>query len=619
MTIRILPPHVINQIAAGEVIERPASIVKELVENAIDADATDIQVVLEQGGKNRILVTDNGKGMLPTELMLAATRHATSKLPTDDVFQISALGFRGEALPSIGSVSRLSIASKSNDSQEDNGYQIVVDGGKMSHPQPAAIHQGTRIEVRDVFYTTPARLQFLKSERSETYATLEIMQRLSMARPDIAFRLSADGKVLLDAPATQGELLDARLARIDAVLGKEFAANAIHVHAARGEAMLTGYAGVPTYNRATSTHQFMFINGRAVRDRQLLGALRGAYADFLTHGRHPVVVLYLELPAHEVDVNVHPAKAEVRFRDPQFIRGLLVGGLKQALHANGHKASTTVASSAMDKFTTPEFAPSFARDWASAATPTYQAASSSLHESYSQSTYRSMPTTFWQEENQAAPLAATYTDSELMLLPERVPTREAQQFPLGAAVAQVHETYIISQSAEGLVIVDQHAAHERLVYESMKKAMEGNALECQPLLIPEVITLEPAQADALISKLYDLESFGLKLESFGEHTLVVREVPTLLKRANLHALIRDLADELIEIGEMLSLKEKLEHICGTIACHGSVRAGRKLSIEEMNALLRQMEQTPHSGQCNHGRPTYVMLGKNDLETLFGRS
>lgn len=612
MTIRILPPHIVNQIAAGEVIERPASIVKELVENAIDAGASDIQVAIEQGGKNRIIVSDNGKGMTRAELLLAVTRHATSKLPTDDVFNINNLGFRGEALPSIGSVSYLSIASKSSDSKDAEGYEIIIDAGQLTEPEPAAITRGTRVEVRDVFYATPARLQFLKTERSETSAVLEIMQRLAMAREDIAFHLTSDGKTLLDAPATQGELLDARLARVDAVLGKEFAANAIAIDALRGDVRLTGYAGVPTYNRATSTHQFMYINGRAVRDRQLLGALRAAYADFLAHGRHPVVALYFELPPREVDVNVHPAKAEVRFRDPQFIRGLLVGGLKQALHANGHKASTTVASDALQKFQTEGMVP-----FPSMSSP-YSAAA--LHDSVGQAAYRTMPSapTMWQHAMQAAPQAASFADSEVMVLPEQLSYTETQSFPLGAAVAQIHDTYIIAQSEQGLVIVDQHAAHERLVYEAMKLAMEGNPLERQPLLIPEIVTLEPEQFAAIYDKLAELETLGLVVETFGDNTLAIREVPTLLKRANLHNLIKDLADELSEVGEMLSLKEKIEHICGTIACHGSVRAGRKLKLEEMNALLRQMEQTPHSGQCNHGRPTYVMLDKGDLETLFGR-
>lgn len=601
MTIRILPPHVVNQIAAGEVIERPASIVKELVENAMDAGANEIQVTIEQGGKNRIIVTDNGKGMTEDELSLAVTRHATSKMPTDDVFAISALGFRGEALPSIGSVSYLSIASKARDSRE--GFEIIVDAGQITPPQPAAITNGTRVEVRDVFYATPARLQFLKTERSEAAAILEIMQRLAMARPEIGFRLISDGKLTLEAPATQGELLDVRLARIDAVLGKEFAANAMGVDTSRGEIRMTGYIGVPTYHRATSTQQFVYINGRAVRDRQLLGALRAAYADFLEQGRHPVVVLYFELPPHEVDVNVHPAKAEVRFRDPALIRGLLVGGLKQALHAHGHKASTTIANDALDKFITPDFIPS--------------AFANTLHDSVPQNHYRAAPPPM-QYATAMAPQAARYTDSDVMVLPARAQVQEVCGFPLGAAVAQIHDTYIVSQTEQGLILVDQHAAHERLVYEAMKQAMEGVPLERQPLLIPEIVTLSPEQFEAIHDKLPELEILGLVAETFGEQTLAVRELPTLLKRANLHQLMKDLADELADVGEMLSLKEKIGHICGTIACHGSVRAGRKLTVEEMNALLRQMEQTPHSGQCNHGRPTYVMLGKHDLETLFGR-
>lgn len=605
MTIRILPTNIINQIAAGEVIERPASVVKELVENAIDAGATEIQVWLEQGGKNRILVRDNGKGMRPEDLALAVTRHATSKLPTDDVSHIHELGFRGEALPSIGSVSRLRMASKTKGAEP---FEIVVNAGQVSEPVPCSLVASTEVEVRDLFYATPARLRFLKAERAETSAISDMLKRLAMANPSISFALEASGKTLLDVRGNQGDLLDAQLVRIREVLGSDFANNAIVIDATREGMTLKGYASVPTYNRASAQHQYLFVNGRVVKDKQLHGALRGAYADFLPGGRHPMVALYLTVPGRELDVNVHPAKAEVRFSDAAAVRSLLVGGLKSALVESGHRASTTISDSTTSRFTTEMMD---APQDASTASAFYDAAAPAV--------YQAAPTTpFWQA-SQASPAARNFTAAPIASLPLHVVEALPAEYPLGAAVAQLHGTYIVTQTEEGLVVVDQHAAHERLVYEQMKQVFYGKDIPRQPLLIPEVVTLEPAQTEALSERLGQLAELGLAIEPFGDGAVVVRETPAILKQANIAALIRDLADECIDLGTTLSLKERIDSICGTMACHGSIRANRKLSLDEMNALLRQMEATPHSGQCNHGRPTYIKLKRADLEHLFGRT
>lgn len=612
MTIRILPTNIVNQIAAGEVIERPASVIKELTENAIDAGATEIAIWLEQGGKNRILVRDNGKGMSAEELPLAVTRHATSKLPEDNVAAIRELGFRGEALPSIGSVSRLRIASKTKDSE---ACEIHVDAGKISEAVPCALVASTEVEVRDLFYATPARLRFLKSERAETSAIRDMLQRLAMANPGISFALHSGDKTLLDVRGNQGDLLDAKLARVRDMLGDDFANNAITIDLERGGMQLAGYASVPTFNRATAQHQYLFVNGRVVKDKQLHGALRGAYADFLPHGRHPMVALYLMVPAREVDVNVHPAKAEVRFSDAAAVRGLLVGGLKSALNEFGHRASTTIGDAVTQRFAAEPIA-------VGGNSQMHAFHDGAVHAAYAQPIIPTPQSPSWQPA-QAAPTARSFTNAHVATLPaqsaERAYDTDQASYPLGAAVAQLHATYVVAQTEQGLVVVDQHAAHERLVYEEMKQVFYGKDIPRQPLLIPEVVTLEAAQAEALAERFEELAGLGLVVESFGDTTVVVREAPAILKRANLQNLIRDLADECIEIGSAVSLKEKMDAICGTMACHGSVRAGRKLTIDEMNALLRQMEATPHSGQCNHGRPTYITLKLSDLEHLFGRS
>jgi DNA mismatch repair protein MutL len=606
-TIRKLPDTLVNQIAAGEVVERPASAVKELVENAIDAGATRIEVVARDGGRTLISVTDDGRGMDAAELALAVERHATSKLPDDDLVDIRSMGFRGEALPSIGAVSRLTITSRT--ANADSAWRLHVEGGRTQEPEPAAHPAGTRIEVRDLFYATPARLKFLRGERSESTAIADVINRLAMARPDIGFSLNDGAKDKLRYAPETGDLFDARLARLGRIMGRDFAENALRLEATREGALLTGYAGLPTLNRGNAQHQYLFVNGRPVRDRLLVGAVRGAYADFLARDRHPMVALFLELDPRDVDVNVHPAKAEVRFRDAANIRGLIVGGLRHALAEAGHRASTTVAAAALGAVR-PGEAPAggYQGGYGGGASYAYRPAPPprGLAEAAAQfqSPFDHMPPS-------APPSAAELRE-------EGNEPRPARDYPLGAARAQMHDTYIVAQTADGLVVVDQHAAHERLVYERMKAALAEKGVARQGLLLPEVVELDEAGARRLAERAEELAELGLALEPFGEGAVVVREVPAMLGEVDVQALVRDLADELAELGQALGLKERLEDVCSTMACHGSVRAGRRLTLDEMNALLRQMEATPHSGQCNHGRPTYVELKLADIERLFGR-
>ncbi len=587
MTIRQLPPTLVDRIAAGEVVERPAAVVKELVENAIDAGAGRVEVALREGGLALIAVTDDGSGMSPDELTLAVERHCTSKLPDDDLLGIKTLGFRGEALPSIGSVARLTVTTRRR--QDAEASTLRVEGGVKGAVMPAAHAHGTRVEVRDLFYATPARLKFLKTPRTERDQALDAVQRLAMACPWIAFTVTADDeRVLLRLPAVTPDLVGAadpddegaaaRRQRLSAILGREFADNALAIDAQREGFRLVGLAGLPTLNRATSRDQYLFVNGRPVRDKLLVGAVRGAYQDFLARDRHPMVVLFLVCPENEVDVNVHPAKAEVRFRDSTLVRGLIVGALRNALTGAGHRAATTVAEAALGAFRPGELP---------------------VHGGYAADRgYR---------QTAALPRAAG---------PEHGSALE--HYPLGAARAQLHDTYIVAQTENGIVIVDQHAAHERLVYERMKQNLAGSGVARQLLLLPEVVELDEADAARLIARAGELAELGLVIEAFGPGAVVVREVPALLGETDAAGLVRDLADEIAEFGEVLALKERLESICGTLACHGSVRAGRRLNDVEMNALLREMEATPHSGQCNHGRPTYVELQLADIERLFGR-
>jgi DNA mismatch repair protein MutL len=597
--LRRLPETLVNRIAAGEVVERPASAVKELVENAIDAGARRIDVVARDGGRTLISVTDDGSGMTAEELSLAVERHATSKLPDDDLTAILTMGFRGEALPSIGAVGRLAITSRTEGA--DSAWRIEVEGGTVSGPQPAAHPPGTRVELRDLFYATPARLKFLRGERSEANQIADVLNRLAMARPDIGFSLSDGAREKFRYPAEGGDLFDARLSRLARIMGRDFAENALALDAEREGARLTGYAGLPTLNRGNAQRQYLFVNGRPVRDRLLVGAVRGAYADFLARDRHPLVALFLELDAREVDVNVHPAKAEVRFRDSGTIRGLIVGALRHALAEAGHRASTTVAAAALGAVR-PGTAPSGGYQYAYGGRPPPQGLAERA--AAFQAPFDHLPPS-------APPGAASEGVAPEIAEPPEV-------YPLGAARAQLHGTYVVAQTADGLVIVDQHAAHERLVYERMKAALADNGVARQGLLLPEVVELDEAAASRLAARAEELAELGLLLEPFGDGAVVVRETPALLGAVDVQALVRDLADELAELGETLALKERLEAVCSTMACHGSVRAGRRLMADEMNALLREMEATPHSGQCNHGRPTYVELKLADIEKLFGR-
>lgn len=596
MTIRMLPESTINRIAAGEVVERPASAVKELVENAIDAGAHRIEIEIEGGGRDYICVTDDGTGMSKDELSLAVERHATSKLPGDDLLDLGYLGFRGEALPSIAAVSRLSLTSRTQDAEQ--AWMLKVTGGDVEAPVPAARGTGTSVEIRDLFFATPARLKFLKSDRTETSNVVDVVKRLAMAYPAIAFAVRGGERRLFNAPACSGDLFSSRLQRLQSVLGNEFEANAIPIDAEREGHKLSGYAGLPTYNRGTSRAQYLFVNGRPVRDKLLVGAVRGAYSDVLARDRHPVVALFVECGAGQVDVNVHPAKTEVRFRDAGLVRGLIVSGLRHALAEAGHRSSSTVSVAALgaaQASTLPRTAygrPSYSAGAATApargfAEPAFA--------------YNAPPGA------RAEPIA-----------PSPAGEPDASAYPLGAARGQVHETFIVSQTADGIVIVDQHAAHERIVYERMKKALGERGIARQILLIPEVVELESALAERLSARREELGEMGLVLEAFGEGAVVVRETPALLGDCDVQGLVKDLGDELLEMDEALSLSERLSEVCSTMACHGSVRAGRRLTVTEMNALIREMEETPNSGQCNHGRPTYIELKLQDIERLFGR-
>jgi DNA mismatch repair protein MutL len=592
MPIRQLPPVLVNRIAAGEVIERPAAAVKELVENAIDAGADRIDITLKDGGQTLIAVADNGAGMRADELSLAVERHCTSKLPDDNLLEIAALGFRGEALPSIGAVSRLRIVSRPPG--VDSAWEIRVEAGDKHPPVPAAHPPGTRVEVRDLFFATPARLKFMKTPRSERDQAIDAVKRLAMAYPGIAFTVTGDDdRVLLRLAAETSTITgdDPRRARLAALLGRDFAENSVAIDAERQGFRLTGRIGLPTLNRALPRDQYLVVNGRPVRDRLLTGAVRAAYQDVLARDRHPIVALFVDGPPAEIDVNVHPAKAEIRFRDAALVRGLIVGALRHALEAAGHRASTTVADAALAAFRIPS------GTWAPAM-PRFP-----------------LP--------QPTPSRALYETGNAFLAPGLAPDplaepAEAVEAPLGSARAQLHGTYILAETPSGIVLVDQHAAHERIVHERMKEALAARGVARQVLLLPEVVELDPALAVRLVARAGELAEFGLILEGFGAGAVVVREVPALIPGLEVAALVRDLAEELAEWDDALSLKERIDSVCGTLACHTSVRAGRRLTQPEMDALLRQMEATPNSGQCNHGRPTYVTLQLADIERLFGR-
>ncbi|MGF1456921.1 MAG: DNA mismatch repair endonuclease MutL [Alphaproteobacteria bacterium] len=630
--IRRLPETAVNQIAAGEVIERPASAVKELLENALDAGARRVDIQIEDGGKRLIALTDDGCGMDEAALPLALERHATSKLQADDagdvdLLAIGSLGFRGEALPSIAAVARLEILSRARDG--DGAWALRRDGGDGGPPEPVAFQGasggcGTRVSVRDLFYATPARLKFMKSDRAEMAAIADVVRRLAMAHPHVALSLRSQGRVVLAVETVRdGEGQTALARRMKDLLGAEFADNAVPVRAGREDILITGLAGLPTYNRATAQMQYLFVNGRPVRDRMLLGALRAAYADYLARDRHAAAALFISCPTSFVDVNVHPAKHDVRFRNPALVRAALIGAVGAALAGDGHRASSTVASGMLDALT-PRTAPGLdlARPPAAApqALPPHRFGA-----------YRPVPPPRGGLAEAARDFFAPGTDeTAAMAQPaarmETAPEDRAPgqtdgadaEFPLGAARAQLHQNYIVSQTPDGLVIVDQHAAHERLVYERMKAALIGRGVARQGLLIPDVVTVGTGAAQRLVARAGELEALGLVVEPFGEDAVLVRETPALLGQADVQGLVSDLGDLIEELDEAVALKERLEAVCATMACHGSVRSGRVLTGPEMNALLREMERTPHSGQCNHGRPTYVELKLSDIERLFGR-
>ncbi|MEP4052272.1 MAG: DNA mismatch repair endonuclease MutL [Litorimonas sp.] len=608
--IRRLPAQTVNRIAAGEVIERPASVIKELVENALDAGATQVDIRYEDGGRTVITVTDDGKGMDVANLSLAVERHATSKLADDsNLLDIGTMGFRGEALPSIGSVARLSITSQTE--ADDSAWELRVDGGAKKDPRPAprfGLH-GTRVDVRDLFFATPARLKFLKSERSESMAISDVVKRLAMANPHVGFTLTNGSRTSLRMAGTPLSE-DGRLVRLSKILGDDFGANAVAVDSEREGIVLTGFAGLPTFSRGNSAHQYLFVNGRPVRDKLLHGAVRGAYQDFLARDRHPVVALYVDLPREHVDVNVHPAKTEVRFRNPGLVRGLIVSALRHALADAGHRASTTVSDYALGRIQTGQ-QPAYAYQGRYGGAPQGGYAPY-RNEPAMQPLIGGMGGMSGRVEEAPEGFVGVAPNGERL---DHTPTPD---YPLGTARAQLHETYVVAQTQDGIVIVDQHAAHERLVYEEMKQKMAGQGVPRQTLLIPDVVELGETDSARVLARSEELAEMGLILEPFGQGAICVRETPALLGEVDVQGLLRDLADDLSEYDEALSLKERFEHVCGTMACHGSVRAGRRLNGDEMNALLRQMEATPHSGQCNHGRPTYVELKLADIERLFGR-
>jgi DNA mismatch repair protein MutL len=596
--IRLLPEQLVNQIAAGEVIERPASALKELLENAIDAGATRISIELERGGLSSLIVSDNGRGMSCDELPVAVQRHATSKLPDDDLFQITHFGFRGEALPSIGAVSSLSLTSRVGD--VEHGWRLDIVHGAVGVPRPAACAIGTRIEITDLFGSVPARLKFLKTERTEAGQCIDVVRRLAMCRPDIGFQMSDSGKAVFSLPDQPLSDEGARQ-RLSALVGRTFADEAIAIDSRRDEMHLTGLAGLPTMNRQTASHIYLFVNDRPVRDRQLLGAVRAGYQDMLPRGRHPVLVLFLSMPPGDVDVNVHPAKAEVRFSDPQRVRGLIVGSLMNALSDAGLRATQEGSEHALRRFQ-------------SAQMPTITSAPASPDTGDMLQGQQGLSSYMLAD---APPAARIAMPSQPETMAQGAPAEAS--FPLGAARAQLHKTYVIAETGDGIVLVDQHAAHERLVMERMKEGLAEGPLASQTLLLPEVVDIPIDQYEAILGEVDMLNRLGLQLEGFGQGSLLVRGVPALLGEASPSAIVRDIGEELSHLGGSTGLQDRLNAVIASISCHGSVRAGRQLGSDEMNALLRQMEETPAAGQCNHGRPTFITLSLSDLEKLFHRS
>jgi len=603
--IRQLDEAAINRIAAGEVVERPASAVKELVENALDAGARRIAVDYADGGKTLIRVTDDGCGMTGDDLPLALSRHATSKIDGSDLLNIQSFGFRGEALPSLGAVGRLTITSRAHGFE---GVSLTVEGGRLGDLRPAALNRGTVVELRDLFYATPARLKFLRSDRAEMGAISDVMKRLALAEPHVGFTLrdvsgGGDGRLVFRADAENGDFFDALHRRVSRVLGSDFGENALRIDLEREGVRLVGYAALPTYSRGSSVAQFLFVNGRPVLDKMLLGALRAAYMDVLSRDRHPAAVLNVVCDPERVDVNVHPAKAEVRFREPALVRGLIVSGLRLALTGAGHRASNTVATETLEAFR-----PEPAMVAPVAVPPRVYQMDRPSQATFARAFAAQAPAP--QPGFAEAPSARVESAA--------APEPDLTERPLGAARAQVHENYIIAQTASGMVIVDQHAAHERLVYERLKAQASDKGIAAQALLIPEIVDLSEADAARLLEIAEDLAALGLGIEPFGGGAIAVREVPAILGRVDAAALIRDIVDDLADLGSSERLKGRIDAVLSRMACHGSVRSGRQMRADEMNALLREMEATPMSGQCNHGRPTYVELKLADIERLFGR-
>ena len=597
--IRQLSDAAANRIAAGEVVERPSSAIKELVENSIDAGASRIDISYSDGGKTLIRVKDNGHGIAENQLMLALSRHATSKIDGTDLLNIHTFGFRGEALPSMGAVGRLTITSRIKN--VSMGATITVDGGVIHQVRPAPSSIGTIVELRNLFHATPARLKFLRTDRAESGAISDVIKRLAMSEPFIGFTLrditsGGKGRIIFRADPEAGDLFDAMYGRLSKILGIDFAKNSFRVDAERDGMTLTGYASLPTYSRGSSVSQYIFVNGRPVKDKSLLSALRAAYSDFLHNGRYPLAALFVECDFERVDVNVHPAKAEVRFREPGIVRGLVISALRHALAEEGHRASSTVADATLGAFKKSE------------------TSNISTNLRMNQSWSREM------QNNNLDQVGFSELQNNFSARQASIETNNDQiSNRLGAARAQVHENYIISQTADGIVIVDQHAAHERLVYEKLKNKMALNGVSSQTLLIPEIIELSEQDSAVLMDLSADLSRFGLSIENFGGNSIVVRETPAILGEVNAKSLILDILDELKDWSESNLIKEKLDAILSRVACHGSIRSGRIMKGEEMNALLREMEITPHSGQCNHGRPTYVELKLSDIEKLFGRT
>lgn len=618
MPIRVLPSNLVNQIAAGEVIERPASVIKELVENAIDAGASKIEVTLAGGGKNLIVVNDNGKGIGKDELSLAVERHATSKLPDNDLFNINFLGFRGEALPSIASVAKMTISSRQQGA--DSGWQISVNGGDKGEVKPAAVPLGTRIEVRDLFYTTPARLKFMKADASEAAQCVDMLQRIALANPQISFYLESDGKKKVALNACQGELFDSRQRRVADVMGGEFEENSVAISAGNDFCKISGFIGIPTYNKANSLSEFLFVNNRPVRDKLILGAIKGAYQDMITSGRYPACAVFIEVEPMYVDVNVHPTKAEVRFYDNGAIRGLLVGSIRHALSLGGKKSAETGGLEHLLEHTLAEN---------ELPQQIYSNAERQADYVMRERTTEFTTTPFNNVKNYGgghgrgsySTMSIPALESKFSVRVAEEPTAEtiAEVGELGLAKAQFHNTYIISQTEDSIVIIDQHAAHERITMEKMKQSMSKHEqVPTQMLLLPEVVDLSLSEKENVLEYAEQLAQLGLRLEEFGTSAVLVREIPALLGDTDVKKLVKDIAAEISEWGGEYALSDKIHHICATIACHGSVRAGRSLNIEEMNHLLRDMEKTEHSGQCNHGRPTYVKIKLSDIEKLFER-